>query len=179
MATTTLSIEEFIEAGYDREFELVDGEVTKRNVGNFDHSLIETLLAAWFLNHGRDWKIVCLIEMDVMILPTSLLRPDVTLVRPGAHPDRLTEPPLLVVEILSPSDTLRATQQKCEKYREMGVQDMWIIDPRIVRRTGFMWSGDQWIETYRLKVGGGRKTGTEIFVDLDILFKDLDESRQP
>jgi len=173
MATETkLSLEEFLEADYGREVELVDGELWERHVGNFLHSRLEALLGAWFIQNEDRWGAVALIEMDTIVLPASLLKPDVALVPFGAMPDRLVDPPLLAVEILSPSDRLVRTKRKCEKYREMGVRSMWIIDPE--SRTGLMWDGEQWVEARRLEV-----LGTAIFVELDDLFARLDASRAP
>lgn len=173
MATETkLSLEEFLEADYGREVELVDGELWERNVGNYSHSRIEALLAAWFIQNEYRWNAVALIEMDTIILPASLLKPDVALVPFGAMPQRLVDPPLLAVEILSPSDRLTTTKRKCEKYREMGVRSLWIVDPE--ERTGWTWHGEEWVEARRLEVAG-----TPIFVELDDLFARLDASRAP
>ena len=151
MATETkLSLEEFLETDYGREVELVDGELWERKVGNYSHSRIEALLAAWFGNNEYRWNAVALIEMDTIILPASLLKPDVALVPFGVMPERLVDPPLLAVEILSPSDSLINTKKKCEKYREMGVRSLWIIDPE--SRTGWTWEQEQWVELRRLEV---------------------------
>jgi Uma2 family endonuclease len=114
--------------------------------------------------------VVALIETDVIVLPQSLLKPDVTLVPFGSTPDRLVDPPLLAVEILSPSDSLRKTKTKCEEYVRMGVNAIWIIDPKA--RIGLEWVGGQWAETRRLEVAG-----TGIVVNLDDLFAKLDASR--
>jgi Uma2 family endonuclease len=167
---TKLSLAEFIEADYGREVELVDGELWERNVGDFSHSRLEALLAAWFAAHEHRSGVVALIEMDVIVLPQSLLKPDVTLVPFGSTPDRLVDPPLLAVEILSPSDSLRKTKTKCEEYVRMGVNAIWIIDPKA--RIGLEWVGGQWAETRRLEVAG-----TGIVVNLDDLFAKLDASR--
>jgi Uma2 family endonuclease len=168
---TRMSIADFIAADYGREFELVDGELRERHVGNYSHSRIEALLGAWFIQNEDGWGAVALIEMDTIILPSSFLKPDVALVPFGAAPDRLVDPPLLTIEVLSPSDTLRKQMEKCEQYRELGVRSMWIIDPE--NRTGWAWDGDQWVEARRLEA-----SGTEIYIDLGYLFERLDASRR-
>jgi Uma2 family endonuclease len=171
MATQTrVSLAEFLEAEYGRDVELVDGELWERNGGDYSHSRLEALLAAWFIQNEDCWGMVALIEVDTIVLPSSLLKPDVALVPFGATPDRLVAPPMLAIEVLSPSDRLTATKRKCEKYREMGVRSVWIIDPEL--RTGWTWYQEQWVEARRLEVDG-----TEIFVQLDDLFGKLDASR--
>ena len=53
--------------------------------------------------------------------------------RLAANPDRaawIEGPPLLAVEILSPSDTQETIDEKIEVYLESGVALIWIVDPR-------------------------------------------------
>ena len=57
--------------------------------------------------------------------------PDLVVVR---HPQDVTEraieaPPLLVVEILSPSTRKQDRGIKAERYGELGVEHFWIVDP--------------------------------------------------
>jgi Uma2 family endonuclease len=87
--------------------------------------------------------------------------------RISPQPDVLTEPPLLVIEILSPDDTYSDLQERCEDYRRMGVETMWIIDPKT--RSGRMCSGADWIGAQRLEV-----FGTPIYVHLPELFRQID-----
>jgi len=68
-----------------------------------------------------------------------------------------------VIEILSPDDTYSDTQERAEDYRRMGVETVWIIDPKT--RTGRMCSGAVWVEAARLEV---KETG--IFVELPEMF---------
>jgi Uma2 family endonuclease len=86
--------------------------------------------------------------------------------RPGILPDILLDPPLLVIEILSPDDTYSDLQERCQDYRAMGVETVWIIDPKT--RSGRMCIGLQWLEAERLEV-----PGTPIHVVLADLFRQL------
>ncbi|MGE5322796.1 MAG: Uma2 family endonuclease, partial [Actinomycetota bacterium] len=47
----------------------------------------------------------------------------------------LTHPPLACIEILSPEDTLSRMQQRVKDYRQMGVANIWILDP--ASQTGY------------------------------------------
>jgi Uma2 family endonuclease len=78
----------------------------------------------------------------------------------------LTDPPLLVIEILSPDDTYSDTQERAQDYREMGVETVWIIDPKT--RSGRMCSGPDWGEASRLEV-----KGTPLYVELPGIFSQL------
>ncbi len=76
----------------------------------------------------------------------------------------LTEPPILVIEILSPEDSYSDTEQRAADYFSMGVHAVWMIDPHT--RTGRKCTGQSWTLTKRLEV-----SGTPIFVELDEIFR--------
>ena len=78
----------------------------------------------------------------------------------------LTDPPLLVIEILSPDDSYSDTQERAQDYREMGVETVWIVDPKT--RTGRMCSGAEWVESSRLEV-----KRSPLYVNLPDVFSQL------
>jgi Uma2 family endonuclease len=84
----------------------------------------------------------------------------------GSQPDVLSEPPLLVIEILSPDDSDSDTQERTKDYREMGVETVWILDPKT--RIGRMCIGAQWIEAKRPTFAG-----TPLYVELDEIFSQI------
>ncbi|HXO32648.1 MAG TPA: Uma2 family endonuclease, partial [Candidatus Acidoferrales bacterium] len=51
-----------------------------------------------------------------------------------------THPPLLVIEILSKDDTLRAMRERVDDYVVFGIRHIWLVDPgqrsSRLRRTG-------------------------------------------
>ena len=62
---------------------------------------------------------------DILIPDVLVLRSD----QPRMHRDVLNEPPLLAVEILSPSQRSEEMLAKCERYRDFGVVFCWVLDP--------------------------------------------------
>ncbi len=74
-----------------------------------------------------------------------------------------TDPPLLVTEVLSPDDTYSDTEERAADYWKMGVETVWIIDPKT--RTGRRCSGTEWVKAERLVVAG-----TPIYVELSERF---------
>ena len=112
------------------------------------------------------------IALRVSVTPTRIRVPDLVVLRPGVIQDILTAPPLLVIEILSPDDTYSDLQERCQDYRAMGVETIWIIDPKT--RSGRMASGPDWIAAERLEV-----PGTPIFVDLPNLFAQINTQAAP
>ena len=83
--------------------------------------------------------------------------------RRGPQPDVIVDPPLLVIEIISPDDTYSDTQIRVQDYLDMGVQNVWIVDPWT--RTGRVCGSGSWRECGRLEV-----EGTSIYVDLGDVF---------
>ena len=167
-AATTISIAEYLDTNYRPDCEYIDGELRERNVGKWEHARVQWLLATWFGSHEREWNITGSTEQRVRVSPSRIRIPDLVVLRPGPHPDILVDPPLLVIEILSPDDTYSDTEERAQDYVNMGVQTLWIIDPKT--RTGRMGIGADWIGAERLEV-----PGTELYVDLEAIFKNIGE----
>ena len=161
-----VTVEEYLRTSYRPDCDYVDGEVRERNVGKWEHARVQWLLAAWFFAHEQQWRITGSTEQRVRVSPNRVRVPDLVVLAAGPQPDVLTDPPLLVIEILSPEDSYSDTQERAQDYRQMGVETIWIVDPRT--RTGRMCSGAYWIEASRLEV-----KGTPLFVDLPEIFSQL------
>lgn len=67
-------------------------------------------------------------------LPRNRVRvPDVVVFRERVHDLFVTETPLLVVEVLSPSTRSEDTMRKSREYAEGGIAQYWIVDPQLRR----------------------------------------------
>jgi Uma2 family endonuclease len=159
-------ISEYLNTSYRPDREYVDGELLERNVGKNEHSRLQALLTGWFIRFEEAWGVAAFTEQRVQVSATRVRIPDVLLVPVAPHPEVLVEPPILVVEILSPDDSYAETQRRANDYLSMGVGTIWIIDP--VNRTGRACVGKAWIESETLTV-----LGTEIWVSLPELFDRL------
>ncbi len=125
MSTTALiSVEEYLRRTEKPNCEYENGVLLPKAMPTTLHALIQTMLLALLGKQNR----IALSELTVHVAPTTYLVPDVTVVRKLEHPYP-TEPALLCVEILSPSDRVGSTLAKCEKYHAWGVPDCWVIDP--------------------------------------------------
>ena len=168
MATSTLiPLDQYLSTSYRPDREYIDGEVLERKMGKWEHARIQALLTIWFGRHEREWAVQTATEWRTKVSSTRVRIPDVVLVGQGEQSAVLADPPLLIVEILSPDDTYSETQKRADDYFRMGVQTIWIIDP--ATRTARVCSGPNWIEATRLEVAG-----TPIYVELETLFASLD-----
>ena len=171
MATAVhIPISEYLETSYRPDREYIDGLVVERNMGKWEHGRIQILLGTLFCNNEERWGVLGATEWRTRVGATRVRIPDLALVLVGPQTPVLEVAPLLIVEILSPSDTYADTQRRAQDYLQMGVHTIWIIDPET--RSARQCVDDVWTGTLHLTV-----PGTEIAVDLQALFAKLDTSR--
>jgi Uma2 family endonuclease len=166
-SATQIPVSEYLQTAFRPDREYVDGEILERNVGKWQHARIQWLLALWFGRHESLWNVIGGTEQRVCVAPTRVRVPDLVVLRPGPQPDVLIEPPLLIIEVLSPDDNYSDLEERCRDYLQMGVEVVWIIDPKT--RSGRMCLENRWVAARRLEV-----RNTPIYVDLDQLFDQID-----
>jgi Uma2 family endonuclease len=119
-----------------QKYELVDGEIIV-SPGGMRHSEIGIQIAYLLKTYIDDSPIGRLLGSDVgIILPNGNLRsPDVSFVSFEKLPKGNTPItfwkfiPDLVVEILSPDDSMRQVADKIAEFLEAGVPLIWLVDP--------------------------------------------------
>ena len=125
-------------------YEILHGELLVTPMPSTEHQGIAArlllLVASWSRVH-TGWR--CLAPGGVYIAETSWLEPDVA-VYPSPEYDnrpwRELPPPILVVEILSPSTRSRDRHSKRAAYLANGVAEVWLVDP--ATRTIGRWKSD-------------------------------------
>jgi Uma2 family endonuclease len=167
-----VTVEEYLHTVYEPECDYVDGRIEDRNVGEYDHGLLQALLAAIFTNNRHSWGVQAVTDVRTQVKQTRFRCPDVLVVRASAPREQiLTRPPLIAIEILSPEDRLNRLQTKLDDYVQFGIENIWIIDPETRRA----WTADREglhpVETGELIV-----PGTPIRVVLAEMFAELDRA---
>ncbi len=119
-----VSVDEYLRRSEKPYCEYIDGVLHTKPMPTGFHGLIQAAMITLL----RRQHIKAATEVTVRISPTKYLIPDV-IAAPAIPNDYPTEPVLLCVEILSPSDRLGAILAKCELYHEWGVPFCWVIDP--------------------------------------------------
>jgi Uma2 family endonuclease len=142
MGTATLvTVEEYLSTSYeDGDREYVDGEVQERNLGEFDHSDLQTAVSTYLRTRykGLVWVGV---ELRVQVKRTRFRIPDVTVIV-GARSGRIaTVPPFIVIEVLSPEDRADRVLAKINDYLEFGVANIWVLDPEAKTATAYTREG--------------------------------------
>ncbi len=169
MATTQVSLDEYLRTDYEPDCDYVDGELEERNLGEQEHSLTQAFFIKWLAKHEDDWKLEACPEIrmrvsrgrvrvaDIAVLPLNLSFEAV-----------LTTPPVAIIEVLSPEDRVSRYQQRLDDYRAMGVANVWVIDP--MRRKAYDCSQGGWQPVDKLLIANSL-----VDVPLDPLWKKLDE----
>jgi len=58
MATSTqVSLETYLCTVYEPDVDYIDGELEDRNVGHYDHSIVQQQILMWFYRHEKEWRI--------------------------------------------------------------------------------------------------------------------------
>jgi len=138
--STLVSVEEYLRTSYsDGDREYIEGKVVERNMGTTDHAHWQSRILFYLMSNYRAiWSAV---EVRVQVKTTRFRVPDVACVL-GSQPQSsvLTDPPVLVIEVLSPDDRAEDVQDKVDDYLSFGIPCVWVVNPRT--RRGFMYTTD-------------------------------------
>jgi Uma2 family endonuclease len=133
MATSTrVSLEEYFRTHYEPECELIDGELRPKPMPTGHHSRMQAELIGLLRAHQQRGRGEVLPELSLLLPGEAVLIPDVVFSRPGQtfdEHDVLDTPPLLCIEVMSPSQSFSEVYEKCRRYLRWGVPYCWIIDP--------------------------------------------------
>jgi len=135
-ATTLISVEEYLRTSFtDGDREYLDGRVVERNMGEVDHSDVQTNVAAYLKSHYR--RLWAGVEVRVQVQATRFRVPDVTVMESGKPKSPIIKtPPFLIIEVLSPDDRASDLEEKLDDYFAFGVKYVWVINPET--RRGFI-----------------------------------------
>ncbi|HUN95836.1 MAG TPA: Uma2 family endonuclease [Bradyrhizobium sp.] len=165
-----VSVEEYLHTVYEPECDYVDGRLEDRNVGEFDHGLLQAVLAALFLNNRSAWGVQAVTDVRTQVKQTHFRCPDVLVISQGTPREQiLTHPPLIAIEILSPEDRVSRMQVKFDDYIQFGVKNIWVVDPETRRA----WTVDRF-GMHLAESGDLNVPETPIRVVLSELFAELD-----
>ncbi len=174
MATTTvpaMTIEEYLNGPVpERDVEFVDGELKEKPVVMSIHGRLQVIIGAWFERHLDEWGVLPAVEVRTQVAPGRVRLPDVVVGPATAWPETLIEPPLIVMEILSPSESFTELLEKLRDYDRMGIPNIWVIDPQT--RRAWVSAGTVMTETVRFAVNG-----TPIYLDITEVFARYDKFR--
>ena len=141
MSTTTelMTADELFENHPPHRCELVRGELRLMSPAGSQHGWVIMNIAAPLAHFVREHDLGYVFGAETGFVierdPDTVRAPDVAFVRKSRTEGSITEeffagPPDLVVEVLSPSDTASAVQDKAENWLRCGCLEVWLVDPQ-------------------------------------------------
>jgi Uma2 family endonuclease len=145
--------------------EFVDGVLVERNVGDWLHALVQSNVLFALRRKCPHLKVVA--ELRASVTGTRYRLPDVCALLAAPRTRYLLDAAFLVVEVLSEGDVMSTVIEKLREYANKGVQDIWLIDPRL--RLMCVYSGASLVEVEGEVIattdGSVELTRTEIFAE--------------
>ena len=136
MATKTLiSLEEYLRTSYEHDVDFVEGETIERGMPSFSHAAAQAQLA-YLVKAGATRPVHVATELRVRIGAERIRIVDfcVFVDKPVDVP---TQPPELVVEIVSPDDRHAVLMQRLSDFESWGVRHVWLADPQARQLTRY------------------------------------------
>jgi Uma2 family endonuclease len=166
-------VEEYLRTTYHPDCDYVDGEVLERNVGEHDHSDLQSELVHYFRSRRKQWQLHAVVEQRVQVAPTRFRVPDVCVMKGGGpYPAIFRQAPFICIEVLSKKDSLVSTQKRIDDYLKFGVNYVWGFDPTDRRVWTYSSEGNR-----EVKDGVLRTENPSIEVLLAEVFAGLDDAR--
>jgi Uma2 family endonuclease len=155
--TKTVSLEEFLEMDKgENRFEYFNGEVISLPSPSVEHQQVLLNIATEFRNYFRDKPCEAVISpLDVWLKNEEKalnvkVHPDLMVIcdKAGLRESAYYGVPILIIEIISPSNQSHDRIRKYNTYMEFGVKEYWIVNPKL-----------KTIEVYILKEGEYKQNG--------------------
>ncbi|WP_439622561.1 Uma2 family endonuclease [Gemmata sp.] len=144
-AKTLMTVGEFWEfvnrpENMDRLFELRRGEVVEMSRPKKPHGIVAANIARVLGNYSFAVNLGYVLSNDTGVVleetPGTVVGPDVAYCVDAnnyddVEPKWVESPPVLAVEVLSPTDKPREVNEKISEYLRAGVKVVWLADPEV------------------------------------------------
>lgn len=165
-----LTLEEYLQTSYRPDRDFVDGVTEERNVGESEHSDVQSELIYWFRMHKQDWNVRVNGELRTRIDERRYRVPDVCVRYLSAPREKVVvTPPLIAIEIKSPDDRFPRVVDRLKDFLTMGIPNIWLLDP--IERVAYTYAPDglKLVEGDRITLAD-----SPIYLDLPAIFSALD-----
>lgn len=157
MATTAVSMEEYLSTAYEPDMDYVDGELEDRNMCEHEHNVVQKRILFRFDRRAKEWRIRAIQEQRTKLSPSRVRIPDVSVFPRDLPVERVfTRPQLIAIEVLSPEDRHSRMDKKIRNCLDFGVPNVWVVDPST--GTGWDCSDANWLRKERFEIPGTPST---------------------
>ena len=124
-----VSLEEYLSTAYEPDCDFVDGTIEERNLGEWDHALVQSNISAYLHPHSKTQEMRVLTALRIHVTPNRVRVPDLCVYLTDPKQQVPSTPPFLCIEILSPEDRMSRVEVRINDFLAMGVNTVWVIDP--------------------------------------------------
>ncbi len=129
MATTLIPLSEYLGHSFRPDCDYVDGELQERNLGEQDHSDLQTRFVELFGARECKKYFRANTELRVQVEARGTgCRMFCVRLRTAPSEEIVRTPPLLCIEVLSPDDRAGRVRERVREFLEMGVTEVWVVD---------------------------------------------------
>jgi Uma2 family endonuclease len=129
--TTLVSLEEYLSSSYEPDCDYIDGVLEERNLGEYDHSNLQTAISTYLRSRARSWNVRVVVAQRIRVSATRVRVPDVCVILRERDIEQVpTKPPLVCIEVLSPEDRWPRVEKRIQDFLAMGVARVWAFDPK-------------------------------------------------
>jgi len=151
MATKAqITAEQYLHMTFEHDAEFVRGEIVERTLPDLLHSATQAKVCFQLANLRSRFRLLPCIGIRMKLVEGLYRVADVAVFSNHPVEDYPEQPPLVVVEIISPDDRHHYVMKKLEEYRNWGVQNIWVVDPLSKRFAIYTEMGLQYISSLAL-----------------------------
>src|SRR6476646_2268522 len=165
---TMVPVEEYLRMSFDGpEPEYLDGEIIERHLGSIPHFKAQKRLLAFFGSLEQSWSLFGYPEVTLRISPSRYRIADVAVFAGDVPAGKKypTDPPEIVIEIVSEDDRHVEILQKLAEYLAWGVKYVWLVDPWTRKFFVYDASGLHEVTAFELPECNAKISVSELFAD--------------
>jgi Uma2 family endonuclease len=133
------------------QIEIINGREEVRNLGEYEHSSMQTMLAFLLGRNDKARETRTLVEQSIRIHATTKRIPDIAVFQRSTPIEPVfTAPPETIFEILSRKDRISRYEERIDDYMSFGVRRIYVIDPYTWKAWNV--SDGSWIRTDRFDI---------------------------
>jgi Uma2 family endonuclease len=130
ITSTAVPVDQYLRTTYHPDMEYVGGQLVERNVGEYDHSLLQSLLVMELGARKRERRFRVFTEQRVRVSDEPRYRiPDLCVKALPHEKNPILVRPDLAIEIISPDDKPTEMLEKIADYQAAGIPHIWVADP--------------------------------------------------
>lgn len=168
---TQLTLAEFLALpDGDIYYELIDGQAIPKVSPKYFHSTLQlalgTLIRVWCKGKGRvgsEWAVLLKRQgKDWAPLPDITYISYERLPKSWRKNEACPALPELVIEIISPDQTMKEFEDKAQDYLTAGVSRVWVVDPELIQIRVFLADGTSQVYQENTPIIDGLLPGLEL-----------------